>query len=226
MIFYFPLSSLLGFEGNEEKFLRGVTAVGEYLCVGCSTGNVLVFGYKDGGDFPILHNLESEKIALTVLTSSPSSSFMVACNDVGSIYSYKIDDAFMQQKFSYQGMGYPCTSACQKGDWVLAGYSTGHIRGFRLDIEEMCFEITAHSRAITGLTVNKDGSELISCGRDQYLNVWSIPDFRSASGCRVGYIFGQVLENRLCTGVACLSDERICVASYDEADLTVLRKAK
>lgn len=225
MIFYFPLNSLLGFESDENKFLRGVAAHGDYLCVGCSTGNVLVFGYREGGDFPLLHNLDSEKSAVTVLTTSISSSSLVCCNDVGSIYSYKIDDAFLRQKFSYQGSGFPCTAACQQGEWVFASYSSGHIRGFRLDIEEMCFEITAHSRAITGMVMNAEGTEIISCSKDQYVNVWSIPDFRSPSSSRVGYLFGQQLENRLCTGVVSLSDGRICVASYDDGDLAVLRKA-
>lgn len=225
MVFYFPLNSLLGYEGDEDKYLRGVTATGDYLCVGCSTGNILIFEYKDRGDFPLLHNLESEKAPITVVTSSADSSSLVCCNDVGSIFSYKIDDAFLQQKFSYRGNGFPCTAACQKGEWVFAAYSSGHIRGFRLDIEEMCFEITAHSRAITGLTINTDGTEIISCSKDQYVNVWSIPDFRSAASSRVGFLFGQLLENRLCTGVVSLNDGRICVASYDDGDLAVLRKA-
>ena len=94
MMFYFPLNSLLGFEGAEEKFVRGITAMRDSFAVGCSTGNILIFSSKDGGNFPLVHNLESEKAAVTCLASS--SSLLVGANDNGKLFGYVINDAFEQ----------------------------------------------------------------------------------------------------------------------------------
>lgn len=222
MMFYFPLNSLLGFEGEEEKFVRGVTALRDFFCVGCSTGNILVFSCKDGGNFPLLHNLESEKVAVSCLASSTT--LMVAANDNGKIFGYAAGDAF-EQTFSFPGYGSPCTALCQNESLLLAGYATGHIRAFRTDIAELVFEITAHTRTVTGLALNST-SELASCSQDQYLHVWALPDFRSAASSRVNLLFSECLENKMCTGVAFLTGGRIGVASYDDDELLIFRKLK
>mmetsp|Transcript_46471 Transcript_46471/g.92048 ORF Transcript_46471/g.92048 Transcript_46471/m.92048 type:complete len:318 (+) Transcript_46471:124-1077(+) len=228
MMFYFPLNSILGFEGEFEKFLRGAAALQDFFCVGCSTGNILVFSCRDGGNYPLLHNLESEKVAISSLSSS--STLLVAANDNGKIFGYSGADAF-EKCFSFPGYGSPCTALCQQGDLLLAGYVTGHIRGFRTDIIELSFEITAHTRAVTGLSLSKNersgtGTELASCSQDQCLLVWGLPDYRSSSSSRVSLLYSECLSHKMCTGVAFLSGERICVASYDEEEIDLFRKMK
>jgi len=232
MMFYFPLNSLLGFEGVEEKFVRGITAMRDSFAVGCSTGNILIFSSKDGGNFPLVHNLESEKAAITCLASS--SSLLVGANDNGKVFGYVINDAF-EQTLSFPGYGSPCTTLCMRESLLLAGYASGHIRAFRTDIVEIAFEITAHTRAVTGLSLNylnwgergvERGSELASCSQDQLLHVWALPDFRSNASCRASLLYSGVLENKMCTGVAFLSGERICVTSYDEEEIMMFRKIK
>lgn len=238
MMFYFPLNSLLGFEGEEEKFVRGITSLRDYFCVGCSTGNVLIFSCREGGNFPLVHNLDSEKAAITALasTSSPSSALLVASNDNGKIFGYSPSEAF-EQKFSFPGYGSPCTALCLRDTLLLAGYATGHIRAFRTDIVELVFEITAHTRAVTGLTLStaqwgererstERGCELASCSSDQYLHVWAVPDFRSNASTRANLLYSGLLENKMCTGVAFLSGERICVSAYDEDEVMIFRKMK
>jgi WD40 repeat protein len=223
MMFYFPLNSILGFEGEEEKFVRGVAALRDFFCVGCSTGNILVFSCKEGGNFPLLHNLESEKIAMSSLASSPT--LLVGANDNGKIFGYSGSDAF-EQTFTFPGYGSPCTSLCLRDSLLLAGYSTGHIRGFRTDIMELMFEITAHTRAVTALSLGPGGSELASCSQDQYLHVWALPDYRSSASSRVSLLYSQCLENKMCTGVAFLSGGRLCVSAYDEEEISLFRKMK
>lgn len=240
-MFYFPLNSLLGFEGEEEKFVRGITSLRDFFCVGCSTGNILVFSCREGGNFPLVHNLESEKVAITALASScsPSSALLVGANDNGKIFGYSPSDAF-EQIFTFLGYGSPCTSLCLRESLLLAGYSTGHIRAFRTDIVELVFEITAHTRAVTGLALSSThwgereerervverGCELASCSSDQYLHVWAVPDFRSNASTRVNLLYSGLLENKMCTGVAFLSGDRLCVSSYDEDEVMVFRKMK
>mmetsp|Transcript_25270 Transcript_25270/g.42118 ORF Transcript_25270/g.42118 Transcript_25270/m.42118 type:complete len:346 (-) Transcript_25270:142-1179(-) len=254
MIFYFPLNSLLGFESEEELFMRGVTCLDNNLCVGCSTGNILIFTAKDGTqacstNFPLAHNLEADRVAITCLASAKN--LLFAADDNGKLFGYAANEAFAQS-FSFPGKGMPCTSLClssggrgggkaESGNdlLLLAGYTSGHIRGFRIDIMEMAFEITAHTRSVTGLClrppvgvagaaadvdVDQDVVELASCAQDQYLHVWALPDYRSASSSRVSLLYSVCLENNMCTGVAYLSEDRICVASYDEDEIALFRK--
>ena len=245
MMFYFPLNSLLGFEaGHEEKFVRGVTALRDHFCVGCSAGNILVFSSREGSNFPLLHNLESDKVAISCLASAAcatasSSPLLVAANDSGKIFGYSAGDAF-EQCLSFPGYGVPCTALCQRDTLLLAGYSSGHIRGFRTDIVELCFEITAHTRAVTALCLspavqqqqggssssNSKVTELVSCSQDQMLHVWALPDFRSSASSRVSLLYTSNLEHKMCTGAAFLSGERICIAAYDEEELMIFRKMK
>jgi WD40 repeat protein len=235
MLFYFPLNSLLGFEGEEEKFVRGVTAMRDFVCVGVSTGNILVF--KDGGSFPLVHNLESDKVAISALASS-SQNVLIAANDSGRIFGYSASDAF-EQIFALAAYNSPVTCLCMRDTLLLAGFASGHIRGFRTDIVELTFEITAHTRAVTGMSLSPAvtavgggsssgfGKELVSCSADQFVHVWGLPDFRTNSSCRVDLLYSSCLEHKMCTGAAFLSGgDRICIAAYDEEELVIFRKMK
>jgi len=230
MVFYFPLNSLLGFESQDSIFMRGIACMREHFAIGCSTGNVLVFAIREGGNYPIVHNIDTSQGAISAVAST--STVLVAANDSGKIFGFSPKEAFMET-FSFPGYGLPCTSlamhdpsssvdSSQGHALLLAGYASGHIRGFRVDIRELAFEITAHSRAVTALTLS--AWELASCSQDQYLHVWALPDFQSASS-RVGLLYSVLLENQMCTG-CCFLGDRLCVAAYDEEEISVFRKVK
>lgn len=223
MIFHYPISSLPGIDGDEDRFFRGLTCIGEYVCCGSSSGNILVFNcgsISKSSDFSLVHNLESESlIAITALSSSRST--LVAGNDEGKLFGYKVDEAF-ELGFTFDGTGFPCTSLQQGGNILYAAYASGHIRIFRTDIVELAIEIAAHARCITGLALHPKLNMLCSCALDQYVMVWSTPDFKSAATSNMTLIYSDSLENRLCTGVAYLSNDSICVSSYDDDELFVL----
>jgi WD40 repeat protein len=224
MLFYYALSSLLGTQFEEGRFMRGATGLNNFLCVGCSTGSILVFdcsGDLQRGNFPLLHSLESRGQAISVLSSS--SSYLTAGDDMGNIFCYKIDDAF-ELGFSISGNGVPCTALFNTTYAIFAGFSSGHIRVYRPDTRELAIEIAAHVRMVTGLTYNEETQLAASCSSDQYLHVWSVPDFRSKANSNLDCVYSSVLENKMCTGVAFINEHKLAVAAYDEEEISMFHR--
>ena len=228
IIFHFPLSSLPYFaESVEEKFMRGIASTPNFLCVGTSIGTVHAFQVEHlGGDaleLMLAFSLEPDHHPVTSISSYEN--IIAAANDSGAIFGYSASEAFLQI-FSFSGYGFPCTSLVQRENVLFAAYSSGHIRVFRTDIQELAIEVTAHTRTITGLSLHPQLNILVSCSQDQYIHVWEVPDFLSPSSRDISIIYSDLVENRICTGVTFLSGDSICVATYDDDDLVVYSKDK
>ncbi len=228
MLFHFPLRELLEGDGDDEKFMRGVATTLDFLCVGSSVGSVMVFSCRslmEGNDFPVVHQLSTERdVPVSAMASSPTNILAVG-NDNGRVYGFRSDEAFVEA-FNFPGFGHPCTALVLSEHVLVAAYSSGLIRLYRTDIVELVVELTAHTRIITGLTVNLSGGYFVSCSQDQFVHVWSLPDFSSRGGSEVSKLYSELLENKMCTGVAALSKTRFAVASYDDEEITVFRSNK
>lgn len=223
MLFQFELSSVFGTPDEvEDLFARGIAVLSDLLCVGSSSGQLLVFDGKDGAfDLSLIRRVDTGKSPICAISSFKD--ILASGNDCGDIYGFSLEQSFANV-FTFFGAGSPCTTICQSDEWLFAGFSTGHIRVYRTDIMEMTFEISAHTRAVTGLTINNTRSFIASCGKDQIVHVWRIPDYASGTSCSVDLLSSEILENKLCTGLAFMTDDRLCVASYDDDELVTLRK--
>lgn len=150
MIFYFPLdSSTIGVlsgddTANDSHFMRGVTTFLDYLlCVGCSTGNILIFNCKDreSSNFNVIHTIDTlDKTPISSLTSNASN--LICGNDSGKIVGYSCSmtgssNVIFEKIFSFLGYGSPCTSLICTEYLFCASYATGHLRIFRFDVKEM-----------------------------------------------------------------------------------------
>jgi WD40 repeat protein len=223
LIFFYPKSSLKK-SYDEDAFMRGLASVGNSIAVGTSSGEVLVFSNSSSSSseaFSLAFNLESEGKPICALSSSRDS--LAAGNDIGSLFGYDINQAF-DLTFTFPGAGYPCTAMCQKGDVLFAGFSTGHIRIYRTDIHELALEVTAHTRAITGLVMDDRGDTVASCSPDQNIHFWSVPEFHSVATSGVHNLHSVELENKICTGAAFSTNNQLVVASYDDCELLIVKQ--
>lgn len=224
MKFFYALSALVDSE-EDGHFMRGIAHIDKgFICVGCSTGSVLVFGAPspDGENIELQHNLDASRSPISALASSDS--LLVSGNEIGEVVCFAVADAFEVQ-CRFAGASFPCTSICTRGDIITASYSSGHIRIFRANIKEMAVELAAHSRCITGICLEPSLNVVASVSEDQHLRVWSIPSFSTPADSDVELIFSEWVENRLFTGVSFLNDGRIGVTAYDEDDMLVFGKA-
>jgi WD40 repeat protein len=168
--------------------------------------------------------------AVTVLSSTKS--IMCGGNEKGDIFVFNSNfkgEYTLACKFP--GFGNPITAiCCQVGcNSIFAGFLSGHIRIYRPNISEMSIEITAHVRSITGIIIDPKNEFFATCGEDQFFQVWQIPDFSSPNYVedmkKNVLLFCEKIENRLCTGLAFLPDNKIAVASYDDESLVVFQKS-
>lgn len=229
MVFNYNLSSTLGSEGEDSRFMCGVASHGNQLFTGCSTGNILSFDTSNGltkSNFPLSHCLETTTAGANrhpILTLSSGSKILAAGNDFGQIFLYNMDSA-LEFIVRFEHNQTPVTSLIQTDEVLIAGYYDGRIRLYRLDIYELYVEITAHARPVTGLAMDFACEYFTSCSADQYVHVWTVPSFSSKSSSTVGCVSSEFLDSSLCTGVAFLDDNRIAVANYDEESLVVLSR--
>lgn len=224
MYFYCALSALMGTQFEDERYMRGAVGLDNFLCVGCSNGAIAVFdcsGDLSRGNYPLAHTLESRGQPIYELGSSPS--YLSACDDEGNLFAYRSDSAF-EMAFSIRGNGSPCTCIFNTEFVMVAGFATGHIRVYRFDTRELAVEVTAHVRMITGLSFNEEHQLAVSCSSDQYIHVWSIPNFRTKANSSMDCVFSHLLENKICTGVSFLGSQQIAVAVYDEDEIFVFNR--
>lgn len=217
LIFFHPISAD---SNQQDPYMRGLTSIGNFICVGTSSGNTVVFESSKSSSetFSPAFNLESDGQPICVLSSSNDT--VVAGDDCGGLFGYDILDA-CRLSFSFAGTGHPCTALVQKGNVLFAGFSTGHLRVYRTNIQELALEVTAHTRAITGLAINQN--TVASCSPDQYVHFWSLPEFNSLSNSDICLVSSKYLENKICTGMAFSEDkERLFVANYDDDELAVV----
>ena len=211
-----------------------MTSLANCVCVGSSTGSILVFRFNATESLSTGHTSTTTLEPLfdfSVTTLASSETVLCGGNENGDIFVYDTD-FLVDFRFvcKFPGDGAPCTAiACQPlTSTVFAGFATGHIRVYRPNIGEMCMELTAHVRTITGIVVHPTSAYYATCGEDQFFQVWRVPDFTNPDFVeeikKECLLFCDKIENRLCTGVCFLSSDRIAVASYDDENLIVFQK--
>lgn len=221
MVSYASLSFLLSLE-DDESFIRGITGDADYIAVGSSLGDIVVLNPPtSAGDLTIQHKFESSRTSITSLASSPK--YLVCANEAGDVYAYLSRDGFAQA-CRFPGNGACCNSVVTKNETIIAAFTTGHIRIFRANITELAMEISAHIRSINALALDEHSGVFASVSEDQHVQVWAYPDFESRTTCTTELLFAHKLENRLCAGVAFMTDGKLAVSSYDDADVNIFIK--
>jgi len=229
MIHFLSLSNIYESEldENDQGFMRGVAATGEYICIGTSGGTCCVLQVRSDFEenIELRHKLPTSPIPISDMGGSQT--LLVASNENGDIFCFDPCSAF-ECFASVPGCGFVCTSIRTRGLAVIAGFSTGHIRMLRASTEaricELVVEITAHSQCISGLCIHPDRNVVASCGEDQLVQVWSFYDFITMAGggdSGVNLLFSEKLENKILTGIAYFLDGRLGAVCYDDEEMVV-----
>jgi len=83
----------------------------------------------------------------------------------------------------FAGIGVPCTGAAflpdprsdsSTPDYIVAAYTSGHIRLLSLVTNSIVAEIAAHSRSITALAVHPELPYAVSVSEDSWVRAWSL----------------------------------------------------
>eukprot|EP00741_Cyanophora_paradoxa_P025311 tig00000070_g24430.t1 len=160
---------------DRSRFCRGICSVSdgekEYLCVGTSLGEVLVF-LADREEFSLVRTMTGHKFAITDIASDKSSELFASGDDEGSIHVWAAGS--FEKQCTFLGSGHPCSSLGFHGKRQLAaGYSTGTIAIFDVASKRKTCAIDAHSRTINAMDVSPSRGLIASASEDQYVHVWS-----------------------------------------------------
>jgi len=168
------------FDDPEASFVRGITAISEtnHICAGSASGHIfclLVNGHGDGGpSIELVHTIKPHRDDDGAATTAMASSgrWGVAASDAGSVTVFDSSNEF-QTSHRFHGTA-PCTSVIVTGNSIVAGYTTGHLRLFRLSSGVLFAEIGAHTRAISAMDVHPEMSLFVSVGEDSVINIWRL----------------------------------------------------
>lgn len=213
--FFLPLNSLSS-SNSESYFSRGIAGTSNgYICTGTSGGTVVLLNIpsRGGEGISFFDSLETRDCPILSLASSEI--LIAAGNDNGDIYCFDPNESFLKQCM-FHGVGFPCTAIAGKEDTIVAGFSSGHIRVYNFFQKQQLVEVTAHARAITGISMHPDLYLAASCSEDQHMHVWSVPDMSILSV--------NVVDNKKLTGVSFMIGDRVGVVAYDDDEITVFNR--
>lgn len=210
----------------ETHYMCGIAGLESgYICVGSSVGTIAVIRCDpSAGDqgFSMVKPLTTRQGKAIFATGGSSS--MVACgNDFGDVYLFDAKTDF-EQLCEFRGFGHPCTSVVMNESVVVCAYASGYIRMFRSDALEMAIEVTAHMRSINALALHPELRLFASCGEDQYIHVWALPEFHRVGSGTTELLFSERIPNRFLTGISFCKDGKLAALSYDEEDLILFSK--
>jgi WD40 repeat protein len=225
MLFFVALSALA--EGDlEYQFMRGIAGSATTIFLGTSLGQIVEVAVPNStGECGIEVTSTATISKYPIGCIGTCDSFLVVGDENGDIQGFQISPRLRDHPlFSRPGQGYPCTSILIKSDSVIAAFTSGHIRGYRISTGEQVIELTAHVRCITGLVLHPYENIFASVAEDQYVCVWSFSDFSSKNTKSIELLCAEKLDNHLCTGLCYFEDDRIGVTSYDEDEVVVLQR--
>ncbi|KAE8628444.1 hypothetical protein XENTR_v10000019 [Xenopus tropicalis] len=192
----------------QAVFARGIApAGGQYICVGTSSGLVLVFNIPAKGTNITLAEVLAEHrepitdIASETCTDKDGAADLVTADDSGALCVWKCGEEFkLLSKISAYGVS--CSSVKLWDGVVAAAYGTGQIRVYDAVTGALSVELDAHARWVYTLDIAPQSGKLLSGAEDSFIQIWQLS--RSDSGT-------IEVEHR---HSECVTDTQICGARF------------
>ena len=178
-------------------FARGIARSqrGRHVCVGCSSGAVLVFGTAEPEvDVQLERWVPAHGSPVTaVAASTRGDDVVVSADEAGELRLWELP-SFTPRGRESDGKDRglldagdardPCTGLALVGAAACCGaFASGHVRVYDLASSYgKLAELQAHTRCVTALAVDDKGLELATVSEDSFLHVWSLEPRDGAGG--------------------------------------------
>ncbi|XP_067294420.1 WD repeat-containing protein 54 [Pseudorasbora parva] len=208
-------------------FARGIAAVREkYICVGVSSGSVLVFDVPSkGSNITLSEVLEEHKEAITDMASECSGNLeciadLVSADDSGLLCVWKSGDDF-QLLNKIPGFDTSCSSVKLWKGTVIAGYGTGQIRLYEAVTGILHAEVNAHARWIYSLDIAPFTGLLLSAAEDSWVRVWHLSLTQETNSVEIEHMYNEcVIDTQICGAKFCDGDGyAFAVTGYDLSEI-------
>uniref|UniRef100_A0A3P8NW16 WD repeat-containing protein 54 beta-propeller domain-containing protein n=1 Tax=Astatotilapia calliptera TaxID=8154 RepID=A0A3P8NW16_ASTCA len=197
----------------QAVFARGIAAVYEnYICVGVSSGAILVFDVPSkGSNITLSEVLEEHKESITDMASECSGSQecianLVTADDGGNLCVWKSGEEF-QLLNKIPGFDMSCSSVKLWKGTAVAGYGTGQIRLYEAVTGILHAEINAHARWIYSVDIAPFSGLLLSAAEDSLVRVWHMTITPETNSVEVAHLHNE-----------CVTDTQICGARFCDGD--------
>ncbi|XP_017597874.1 PREDICTED: WD repeat-containing protein 54, partial [Corvus brachyrhynchos] len=161
-------------------FARGIAAAGgRFVCVGTSSGAVLVFDIPPKGTNVTLSEiLEQHRDPITDIAAEQGQApdgagDLVTADDSGTLCLWSTGEEFTLLG-KIPGSGCTCSSVRLWNGIVAAGYGNGQIRLWEAGSGQIRAQVSAHARWIYALDLAPLTGKLLSGAEDSFVHVWQL----------------------------------------------------
>ncbi|XP_053110568.1 WD repeat-containing protein 54 isoform X2 [Hemicordylus capensis] len=209
MVYWHSLDGMEALPG-QAMFARGIAATGQrFVCVGTSSGAVLVFNIPSkGANITLSEVLEEHRAAITdigaELCEQPPEGIadLVTADDSGVLCVWRSGEEF-KWIAKIPATGCTCSSVKLWNGVVAAGYGDGQIRLYEATSGTLRAEIAAHARWICALDLAPLSGKLLSGAEDSFVQVWGLGRNLDTGDIEVEHCHTE-----------CVADTQICGACF------------
>ncbi|KAM8939900.1 WD repeat-containing protein 54 [Pelodytes ibericus] len=193
----------------QAVFARGIAAArGQHVCVGTSSGLVLVFDIPvKGTNITLAEVLAEHRDPITDIASESGGDVdavadLVTADDAGVLCVWKVEEDFrLINKISAYGV--TCSSVKLWAGIIAAAYGNGQIRVYDAGTGALNAEIDAHARWIYTLDIAPESGKLLSGAEDSFVQIWQLCRSEESGVIEVEHHHSE-----------CVTDTQICGARF------------
>ncbi|XP_074848255.1 WD repeat-containing protein 54 isoform X2 [Carettochelys insculpta] len=193
----------------QAVFARGIAAACErFICVGTSSGLVLVFDIPSKGtNITLSEVLEEHRDSITDIASevgeNPDGAVdLVTADDSGALCAWRSEEEFsLLTKIS--AFGWSCSSVKLWNGVIAAGYGNGQIRLYEALSGALRATVNAHARWIYALDLAPLTGKLLSGAEDSYVQVWKLSRRADPGDIEIEHCHSE-----------CVTDTQLCGARF------------
>uniref|UniRef100_U3IJ26 WD repeat domain 54 n=1 Tax=Anas platyrhynchos platyrhynchos TaxID=8840 RepID=U3IJ26_ANAPP len=190
----------------QAVFARGISAAGErFICVGTSSGTVLVFDIPHKGtNVTVSEVLEEHRHAITDIAAElgQGAGDLVTADDAGALCIWSSGEEFTLLN-KIPALGCTCSSVKLWNGVVAAGYGNGQIRLYEAATGVLRAEVNAHARWIYALDLAPLTGKLLSGAEDSFVHVWKLSRNPDTDDVEIEHCHAE-----------CVTDTQICGARF------------
>ncbi|EMP42422.1 WD repeat-containing protein 54 [Chelonia mydas] len=190
-------------------FARGIAAAsGRFICVGTSSGLVLVFDIPSKGtNITLSEVLEEHRDSITDIASEVGenpggAADLVTADDSGALCVWRSKEEFsLLTKIS--AFGWTCSSVKLWNGVIAAGYGNGQIRLYEASSGALRATVSAHARWIYALDLAPLTGKLLSGAEDSYVQIWKLSRSPDTGDIEIEHCHSE-----------CVPDTQLCGARF------------
>lgn len=218
LLHWYALSCVGDADEQTETFARGITSLGsDLVCVGTHEGTILAFLVTDdNSNIKLEHTLRGHAIPIGDLSSNGD--ILASGDDAGLICVWRKDGSDIFTVHRLQGYRSPCTSLATWSNFLLAGFTSGHLQLFCIQKGILMAEVAAHGRAVTSVDIAPQTGLALSASEDTFVRFWQLN--ATEEPC-IEHKHSEMIQDSQICGACFLtsSGSGFCVSSFDSEEL-------